>query len=54
MLVKNESMGSDQLGKYLYVVNDSNIVEYRHIEVGQIINDTMRIVTKGLSHCSVV
>lgn len=49
ILVKNASMGSDQLGKYLYVVNDSNIVEYRHIDVGQIIDDTMRIVTKGIS-----
>ena len=49
ILVKNASMGTDQLGKYLYVVNDSNTVEYRHIEVGQIIDDTMRIVTKGIS-----
>ena len=49
ILVKNKSMGSNQLGNYLYVVNDSNIVETRHINVGQIINDTMRIVTKGIS-----
>ena len=37
MLVKEASIGTDQLGKYLYLVNDSNIVRYRHIEIGQLI-----------------
>ena len=37
MLVKEASIGTDQLGKYLYLVNDSNIVRYRHIEIGQVI-----------------
>lgn len=49
ILVNDASIGTDQLGKFVYVVNDSNIVRYRHINVGQMVNDTMRQVTKGLS-----
>lgn len=49
MLVNSSSIGTDQLGKYLYVVNDSNIVRYRPITVGQLIEDSLRQVTSGLS-----
>lgn len=49
ILVKDASIGTDQLGKYLYVVNDSDLVRYRHIEVGQLIDDSLRLVTGGLS-----
>ena len=49
ILVDNASIGTDQLGKYLYVVNDSNVVNARHIEVGQLVDGDMRIVTSGLS-----
>ena len=48
ILIKDASIGTDQLGKFIYVVNDSNIVEYRHIETGDIVDDTLRLVTKGL------
>lgn len=48
ILVHDASIGTDQLGKYLYVVNDSSRVEYRRIETGALINDTMRLVTAGL------
>lgn len=48
ILVRDASIGTDQLGKYLYVVNDSDIVQYRHIEVGELYSDTLRLVTKGL------
>lgn len=48
VLVRDASIGTDQLGKYLYVVNDSNRVEYRRIMVGNIVDDTMRLVTSGL------
>lgn len=34
ILVKEASIGTDQLGKFLYAVNDSDIVHYRHIEIG--------------------
>lgn len=49
VLVDNASIGTDQLGKFLYVVNDSNVVSSRHIEVGQLVDGNMRIVTSGLS-----
>ena len=49
MLVNESSIGTDQLGKFLYLVNDSDIVRYRHIETGQLIGDTLRQVLKGIS-----
>lgn len=49
ILVPEASIGTDQLGKFLYVVNDSGIVHYRPIQVGQLIDDTLRHVTSGLS-----
>lgn len=49
ILVHDASIGTDQLGKYLYVVNDSDIVKYRHIVTGELYHDTLRLVTKGIS-----
>lgn len=48
ILVKDASIGTDQLGKFLYVVNDSNKVEYRSIKTGSLVDDTLRLVTNGL------
>lgn len=48
ILVRDASIGTDQLGKYLYIVNDSNIVRYRHIEPGQLVSDTLRQVISGI------
>ena len=48
LLIKDASIGTDQTGKFIYVVNDSNEVEYRRIETGSIIDDTLRLVTNGL------
>ncbi len=48
VLINNASIGSDQLGKYIFVVNDSNIVNYRHITTGELFGDTLRLVTSGL------
>lgn len=49
ILIQNKSIGTDQLGKYVYVVNDSDKVVYTPIEVGPVYNDTLRVVTKGLT-----
>lgn len=49
ILVREASIGTDQLGKFVYVVNDSNIVRYRPIQTGQLIGDTLRQVTGGIS-----
>lgn len=48
ILVRDASIGTDQSGKYLYIVGDSDIVQYRHIEVGGLYDDTLRLVTKGI------
>lgn len=49
ILVNDAAIGTDQLGKFLYVLNDSNIVEYRSISTGSLIDDTLRLVTNGLN-----
>ena len=48
ILIQAASIGTDQLGKYIYVVNDSNIVNYRRIEIGQLFDDTLRMGTSGI------
>lgn len=48
ILVKDASIGTDQLGKYVYVVNDSNKVVYTPIKVGEVYRDSLRIVESGL------
>lgn len=49
IMVNDASIGTDQLGKYIYVVNDSNRVEMRHIEIGELYQDSLRIVSKGVA-----
>ncbi len=48
VIVKDAALSTDQLGKYLYTVNDSNKIVYTHVETGQLANDTMRIITSGI------
>ena len=47
-LVKDASIATDQIGKYMYVVNDSNIIVKRRIEVGEIYHDSLRVIDKGI------
>ena len=49
ILIPDASTGTDQLGRYIYIVNEDNIVSYRHIEVGEIINDSLIHVKSGLN-----
>lgn len=49
ILVRDASIGTDQLGNFLYLVSDSGEVTKRHIETGQIWHDSLRVVNKGLS-----
>lgn len=49
ILVNDASIGTDQVGKYLYIVNDSNVVELRHVELGELYNDSLRIVQSGIA-----
>lgn len=48
VLVKDASISTDQLGKYVYVVNDSNKVVYTPVKVGGLWQDSLRIVESGL------
>lgn len=49
MLILDAAIGTDQLGKYVYIVNDSDKVVYTPIEVGELVRDSLRIVTKGMT-----
>jgi RND family efflux transporter MFP subunit len=48
ILVPDRAIGVDQGQKYVLVVNDKNVVEYRSIEAGSK-HGRLRVVTKGLS-----
>lgn len=48
ILVRDASIGTDQLGKYVYVVNDSNKVVYTPIKIGELYQDSLRVVNEGL------
>lgn len=50
ILIKDASIGTDQLGKYVYVINDSNKVVYTPIKIGEIYQDSLRVVNEGLNH----
>jgi RND family efflux transporter MFP subunit len=47
LLVTERALGADQRGRYVLVINEENIVEYRPVEVGATINQ-MRVIRKGL------
>ena len=49
ILVKDASISTDQLGKYLYVVNDSGTVVYTPIKVGPLYHDSLRVVESGIN-----
>ena len=49
ILIPDASTGTDQLGRYIYVIDNNNTVYYRHIEVGEIINDSLIHVKSGLN-----
>lgn len=48
MVVKDAAISTDQLGKYLYVVNDSNKVVYTPVTVGVLYQDSLRVIEKGV------
>lgn len=48
ILVDDAAIGTDQSGNFIYIVTPSDIVEYRHIVKGNLVDDTMRIVKNGI------
>lgn len=49
ILIRDASIGRDQRGSYVYCVNDSNRIVYTPIEIGQLYQDTLRVVNSGLT-----
>jgi RND family efflux transporter MFP subunit len=47
ILVPEVALGLDQIGRYVLVVNDKNVVERRTVKLGQAF-DTMRVIDDGL------
>lgn len=48
LLVAQSAVGGDQLGEYILVVNDDNVVERRSVTGGAVV-DGMRVIEDGLS-----
>ncbi|MDE5842849.1 MAG: efflux RND transporter periplasmic adaptor subunit, partial [Muribaculaceae bacterium] len=49
ILIRDASISTDQRGKYIYTLNDSNKIVYTPIEIGDLYNDTLRLVKKGIN-----
>ncbi|HWL92939.1 MAG TPA: efflux RND transporter periplasmic adaptor subunit [Phycisphaerae bacterium] len=47
VLIPEEALGVDQGRRYVYVVNDRNVVEYRQVRIGAQ-RDTLRIIESGV------
>jgi RND family efflux transporter MFP subunit len=47
LLVPDASLGSDQAGRYLLVVNGDNVVEQRKVQIGQL-DGGLRVIESGL------
>jgi RND family efflux transporter MFP subunit len=48
LFVPEASLGADQTGRYVLVVNKDNVVEQRKVETGPLV-DTLRVIEKGLA-----
>jgi multidrug efflux system membrane fusion protein len=44
LLVSEKALGTDQGKKYVYVVDDKNIVDYRRVKTGPVQDDGLRVV----------
>jgi multidrug efflux system membrane fusion protein len=48
LLVIDRAVGSDQGLKYVYVVDDKNVVQYRRVTTGPLQEDGLRVIEQGL------
>ena len=48
ILVTDRAIGTDQSQKYVYVVDDHNIAQYRVVKLGRLEDDGLRVITDGL------
>lgn len=47
-LLPESAIGTDLVGRYVFIVNKDNVVEYRKVQVGEIVGK-MQIVTSGIN-----
>lgn len=52
LVVKSTAIGTDQRGKYIYTVNDSDRVVYSAVEVGEEWHDSLTVIISGLTDSS--
>ena len=48
LLVPEKAIGTDLVDRFVYIVNDKNIVERRIVTVGDMFDNNMRIIASGL------
>ena len=48
LLVPDVALGNNQQGRYLLIVDDKDVVEQRQVEVGELVDGSLRIVKSGL------
>ncbi len=48
LLIPDVALGSDQSGRYVYVVNKDNVVEQRNVDMGPL-DGTLRVINKGVN-----
>ncbi|MEA2116442.1 MAG: efflux RND transporter periplasmic adaptor subunit [Thermodesulfobacteriota bacterium] len=48
LLIPDAALSADQRGRYLLTVNDENIVEYKPVEIGALV-EGLRVITKGIT-----
>lgn len=53
IIINEKAIGTDQNRKFVYVVNDKNIVEYREVKIGESIKG-QRVISDGLSEGDLV
>ena len=49
LLVNDASIGSNQLGYYLYLISDSNTIYTQKVDLGELVNDTLRQIINGVT-----
>ncbi len=48
VLVRNEAIGTDLGGKYVYVVDDNNIVKHTRVTLGPLLDNEWRVIQEGM------
>jgi membrane fusion protein, multidrug efflux system len=49
LLVPDIALGNNQQGRYLLIVDDKNLVVQRQVEVGELVDGSLRIIKSGIS-----